>query len=297
MRTTKAPKKLRPAKATAKGAKGNGPVTKTAPNRYIGDSFDSFLDEMGLREEVEALTVQRLRAMFALERERGVPADTLAIEQRIRQQTYEAAKPYAGRSLSPKQPGAICSPLVSVEKTKDRGRILTCTDQTGETTVVFLSGLEASALAAWLGAPRKRPRATPSDEVLLRRALRRGRRAMSEALKAEGGTLSGQELAALLGVSPRIIEERRAAGQLLALEVGRHGERYPAWQVREGKLLPGMEEILALLPQHDPFARVCFFVRGTPWLSGERPLDRLRRGGDLDPLRRAARTYGEHGCP
>jgi hypothetical protein len=136
-----------------------------------------------------------------------------------------------------------------------------------------------------------------SDEELLLRAHLRGLRAMDEILKAEGGMLNAQHVAALLRMSRQAVDKRRLAGKLLAMEVGRRGLLYPAWQFRDGKLLPGMEEILALLSEHSPFSKVCFFLWGTPWLSGERPLDRLRGRGDLDPLRRAARTYGEHSCP
>jgi hypothetical protein len=93
------------------------------------------------------------------------------------------------------------------------------------------------------------------------------------------------------------VNRRRAAGRLLAVEGKRRRYRYPAWQVVEGVPLAGLEEILGILTErpHAPITKISFFLSGNVRLGGERPLDRLRRGGEMESVRRAARLLGEQG--
>jgi len=133
------------------------------------------------------------------------------------------------------------------------------------------------------------------EKDALRPARLRGLQARDALLAAEGGTLAADQVAKLLSVSVPTVEKRRAAGKLIALEVPRRGPLFPAWQFEGGGLLPGMEEILKLLADHPPLAQMRFFLSGSRRLGGERPLDLLRRG-ELEPVRRAARTFGEHGA-
>ncbi|WP_437718492.1 hypothetical protein WMF45_19910 [Sorangium sp. So ce448] len=123
----------------------------------------------------------------------------------------------------------------------------------------------------------------------------RGLQARDALLAAEGGTLTAEEVGEALHLPPQAIEARRAAGTLLAVSIGGRGHLYPAWQFADEGLLPGMEEILTLLEAHPPLAKVRFFLSGNLRLDGERPLDWLRRG-ELDPVRLAARTFGEQGA-
>ncbi len=124
----------------------------------------------------------------------------------------------------------------------------------------------------------------------------RGLQARDEILAAEGGTLGGEEVGALLHISRQAVDKRRATGKLLAVEIGRRGYLYPAWQFTdEGGVLAGLEDVLPLLAEEPPFARLRFFLSGNRRLRGERPLDRLRRG-ELEPVLRAARMFGEQGA-
>ena len=132
------------------------------------------------------------------------------------------------------------------------------------------------------------------DTGPLTQARLRGLQARDALLAAEGGTLSADEVGKLLRVSRQAVAKRRSAGKLLALEVGRRGYLYPAWQFADAGVLSGVEEILALVAEHPPLAQVRFFLSGNHRLGGDRPLDRLRRG-ELDPVRRAARAFGEQG--
>jgi hypothetical protein len=133
----------------------------------------------------------------------------------------------------------------------------------------------------------------PLDKARLRGAI-----AQRELLSADGGALSGAEVAARLGVTRQAVDKRRKAGQLLAVELPRRGLRYPAWQLagtRPGGVLPGVVEALAALRDHDSWAQARFFVTGNVRLGGKRPLDRLRRG-DVAAVLRAAHAFGDHGA-
>lgn len=133
-------------------------------------------------------------------------------------------------------------------------------------------------------------------EDLLATARVRGLRARAHLLAAEGGTLSVEAAANLLGVTRQAINKRRRAGRLLALSTGRHGYAYPAWQFGANSVLPGLEEVLADLHEHDPWTQAGFFLNGSLDLDGAAPLGELRRG-NIAAVRRAAQRYGEQGAP
>lgn len=124
----------------------------------------------------------------------------------------------------------------------------------------------------------------------------RGLRLRQEWLQAEGGTLGVEEVGALLGISRQAVDKRRRTGTLLAIDTGRHGYRYPAWQFREtGGTLIGLEQVLAALRAHDPWMQIAFFLTPNTRLQGETPLHALR-SGQLEAVLCAATMYGEHGA-
>jgi hypothetical protein len=128
-----------------------------------------------------------------------------------------------------------------------------------------------------------------------REALKRGREARKELLAAEGGVLSGAEVAEILGLSRQAVDKRRRAGRLLGLSTGRRGIAYPAWQFTEGGVLPGWEDVLADLTDHDPWMQLIFMLTPDMWLDEKVPLTELRRG-NLARVQVAARMLGEHGA-
>ncbi|NOY27699.1 MAG: hypothetical protein GXP62_17685 [Oligoflexia bacterium] len=133
----------------------------------------------------------------------------------------------------------------------------------------------------------------PGSDALDQRAWVRRRRKL---LRAEGGTLGATEIAELLGISRQAVDKRRRAGQLLAVNTGRRGYRYPVWQLTQGGALTGLELVLDALGRFDPWIRFSFFLQPHPALGedGRRPLDLLREG-DVEPVLGAARTLGEQG--
>jgi hypothetical protein len=134
------------------------------------------------------------------------------------------------------------------------------------------------------------------DADVLIPARLRGLKARDAMLASEGGTLDSIQVSTLLGVSPEAVDALRAAGKLLAADLGRRGHRYPTWQFTDqGVPLPGMEQILAILADHPPLAQIRFFLSGSHRLGGKRPLDLLRTG-EIDPVLRAARMFGEQGA-
>jgi hypothetical protein len=128
----------------------------------------------------------------------------------------------------------------------------------------------------------------------LQNARLRGLRARVEILQAEGGVWSAQDVAAHLGISRQAVDKRRKGRRLLGLPTGRHGYSYPAWQFTREGTLPGLEEVLGSLSDHDPWMSASFLMEPSARLDDKRPLDVLRRGG-LAEVMRAARAFGEHG--
>lgn len=129
----------------------------------------------------------------------------------------------------------------------------------------------------------------------LAQARLRGIEARQRLLTAEGGTLGAQEVAAHLNLSRQAVYKRYRAGRLLAVDSGRHGQVFPAWQLVPGGVLPGLEEVLATLADFDPWTNLAFFLEANAATGGNTPLTALRQGKLQDALR-AARMHGEHGA-
>lgn len=135
----------------------------------------------------------------------------------------------------------------------------------------------------------------------LAEARLRGVQAQARLLAAEGGPLTGEQAAQLLGISRQAVAKRRRAGSLLAVQTGRRGFAYPAWQFDArgpGGVLPGLEAVLRELGRdgvHSTWTCLSWFLTGDVRLRGARPLDALRKGR-VDVVRTAAAAYGEQGA-
>jgi hypothetical protein len=134
---------------------------------------------------------------------------------------------------------------------------------------------------------------TPEDP--LAEARLRGIETRRRLLEAEGGTLSAQAVASLLSISRQAAYKRYRAGRLLAVDCGRHGFAFPAWQLVPNGVLPGLEETLAALADFDPWMKLAFFLEANAATGGKTPLVALRQGKLQDVLR-AAELHGEHGA-
>jgi len=157
----------------------------------------------------------------------------------------------------------------------------------GSTTLARLARL---AFDRSLGAKRSR-----DDKVAL--ALARGLEARQQLAEAEGGSLSSDEAARLLGISKTAVLKRLDAGRLVAWREERlNAARFPRWQFDErGQVLSGLTEVLELLNRDeslDAWAKILFFLQTKESLGAKRPLD-LLRAGNVNEVRLAARAYAE----
>jgi hypothetical protein len=104
-------------------------------------------------------------------------------------------------------------------------------------------------------------------------------------------------LAKRLSVSRSTVHNYREAGRIFALPRGPRNLVYPAWQVHEGRLLPGLEAVLKVLrgPRTSPLGLLLFFLTPAEALDDRRPLD-LLRAGESDAVMAHAQRYGVIGA-
>jgi hypothetical protein len=139
--------------------------------------------------------------------------------------------------------------------------------------------------------------ASESREDKLARAVLRGLEVRQQLGEAEGGNLSSEETARLLGLSKTAVLKRLEAGRLLAWREERlQAARFPRWQFdQHGKVLAGFEDALEILNQDerlDAWAKMLFFLQERRDLGNRRPLDLLCEG-KLKEACLAARAYAE----
>jgi hypothetical protein len=136
-----------------------------------------------------------------------------------------------------------------------------------------------------------------SRQDKLARAYVRGLEARQQLAEAEGGSLSSEATARLLGISKTAVLKRLEAGRLLAWREERlQAARFPVWQFDErGHVLAGLQEVLAILNQDkrlDTWGKILFFLQEKSSLEGQRPVD-LLRAGKVKEVCVAARAYAE----
>jgi hypothetical protein len=146
-------------------------------------------------------------------------------------------------------------------------------------------------------------RALSSGEILddlmivepLAPAFIRGIEAKRKLIEEHGGTLSAERAAEILNITRQAVDKRRRNGKLIGLSMGRHGYRFPIWQFTESGVLPGLEDVLAVLAPHDEWMQAAFFLGKSPRLDGRTPIETLKHG-KLERVLDAAEVYGEHGA-
>ncbi len=174
--------------------------------------------------------------------------------------------------------------LPQIARQMPRGRLMNAVTAPTDIEVLFRALQEPSALGTGL---------TPEPDPLIE-AMLRGVTMKRDMLQAEGGTLPARELADFLGISIQALNKRRERGQVFWLEKGA-GFCYPAFQIHEKGLLPGITAVLGAFTVADPWMRVHFMLTGDARLDGARPLDRLR-AGDIEAVAHAAAAFGTHGA-
>ena len=133
-----------------------------------------------------------------------------------------------------------------------------------------------------------------SEDNRLANALIRGMEAREKLRNAEGGSLSAENAADLLGISKAAVLKRYLKGQIVAWrEEKQNAVRFPRWQFDDRHVLNGLEEALDILRGKplDDYGRMLFFLTNVGFLGGHRPLDCLRQG-DIGSALQAAEVYG-----
>lgn len=124
----------------------------------------------------------------------------------------------------------------------------------------------------------------------------RGLQQRERLLRAEGGVVAAGDVANALRITRQAVDKRRRGGRLIAVAAGRRGYAYPVWQFDSTSgTLPGLEEVLSELGDHDQWMRMAFMLNPNVRLDGETPLAVLR-DRDIERVKQAAQAYGKHGA-
>ena len=123
------------------------------------------------------------------------------------------------------------------------------------------------------------PEISSEEQKAKNRVFARGIHARKQLEHAEGGSLSSEEVAELLGLKHRpSVAYKRQAREVIAWRVTAGKWRYPRWQFTREGILPGIKECLKALPTDNGFGAMIFFLSPRHSLEGKRPLDLLREG-------------------
>lgn len=133
------------------------------------------------------------------------------------------------------------------------------------------------------------PARASSVTAPLTSAFERGSVMKRELLRMEGGSLSPTEFSERIGLTLQELEH-----ELVFHLTVDGGKVYPSFQIADGHLIPGINDVLAAFTVDDPWMQVNFMLTGDRRLGGRRPIDLLREGR-IDEVVRAAAAYGEHG--
>ena len=120
--------------------------------------------------------------------------------------------------------------------------------------------------------------------------------AAGEVRKAElvdlaGGLYMPSYVAAILNIPEQLVEERRKAGELIAVET-QEGYRYPACQFTPDGVVTGLSEVLAVMPIRADWMRLEWLLIPDDALEGISPLEALR-AGHLEDVLDIARDHEE----
>jgi hypothetical protein len=113
----------------------------------------------------------------------------------------------------------------------------------------------------------------------------------------EGGGLSDAEFAARLKIKSReTVRQYRAKHRIFGWRRNLRSYRYPAWQIHNNQLLPGLERVIAVLTKKGlhPLSMISYFLTPNSDLGDARPLDLLRKG-QVEEVAADAERYGDIG--
>jgi hypothetical protein len=150
-----------------------------------------------------------------------------------------------------------------------------------------------SAMLRAMAAPENLRQLQAADP--LAPAFLRGIEAQRRLMKENGGVYNTDRVAEFLGITPQAVNKRRNSRKLLGVTFRKRGYVYPIWQFDERGTVPGLEDVLQSLADHDEWMQNVFFITPNPRLNSLRPLDLLKRG-QLAEVLQAAKSFGVHGA-
>ncbi len=157
-------------------------------------------------------------------------------------------------------------------RSRQPARLTVEVDPAGNVAIVE----EATRSGSPAGAQKPLPHGDALDRALAA-ARERGARRAAEILSGPE-MLSGRALGELIGASHETVNQRRRAGDLLALQGATRGWRYPAWQVGpDGRPLPGLARLMRALGG-EPWTAYRFLLQSHGELGGRTGLEALRAG-------------------
>lgn len=134
---------------------------------------------------------------------------------------------------------------------------------------------------------------TDATEKKLQAARLRGLTRTAELRKAAEPCLETGQVCALLGVTRETIRKKVDRKQLLALPKG--GERvFPAFQFKDGNVVPGLGEVMEALDTDSIFVRLSFLLSKNPLFGNHTAIEELQ-AGNLESVILEARSLFEHG--
>ncbi len=142
---------------------------------------------------------------------------------------------------------------------------------------------------------------TPESLELLQKndplanARLRGLKVKQELLEANGGCITVEEVASILGISRQAVDKRRRANKLIGINRGKHAIVYPIWQFNSQSVIEGLETVLAHLQDYDPWMQIAFMLEQNPRLEGKTPLEELH-SKHIEQVLSAVRVFGEQGA-
>lgn len=163
----------------------------------------------------------------------------------------------------------------------------------------------ADAAGAFLK-PNAGLRSSRRPEVAVKATASNAARVVTEMLLLVGRSLTGNQVADLLGVASATVRDRKRDGRLYAVHGPGNSNCFPRWQLVEGErgahVLPHLAEVLAALPEGmHPLEVQAFFTEPRTALTifGEQlsAADWLAAGGDARPVLDDAESIGVLGCP
>jgi hypothetical protein len=112
---------------------------------------------------------------------------------------------------------------------------------------------------------------------LIAELIAAGKVRKAELTRMAGGLYTLSEVAAILAISELLVEERRKAGELIAVRLA-ESYCYPACQFTPHGIVTGLSEVLAVMPVRHDWMRLEWLLIPDEALEGLTPLEALRAG-------------------